>query len=153
MAKYGFTLIELLVAMAILAILSAVGFGNFQSTRIKANDVKRKSDLATIAKSLEAYVNDHRSYPLADNGKILCQDDEICDWGEPFTDGTSVYAAVLPAPSSGDSDYVYTSTGSSYSLYTRLENENDPDIDESIVVTCTTDSVACNYKVSSSNIQ
>jgi prepilin-type N-terminal cleavage/methylation domain-containing protein len=153
MAKRGFTLIELLVAMAILAILATIGFGNFQSTRIKANDVKRKSDLATIAKSLEAYVNDHRAYPLSDSGKIVCQDDDICDWGQPFTDGTSVYAAILPAPASGDSDYVYVSTGSSYSLYTRLENENDPDIDESIVVSCATSNVTCNYKVSSSNVQ
>jgi general secretion pathway protein G len=153
MTKRGFTLIELLVSMAILSILATIGFGNFQSTRIKANDAKRKADLSTIAKSLEAYVNDHRSYPLSDDGKIVCQDDQICDWGTPFTDGTSTYAAVLPSPSTGDGEYVYVSTGDSYHLYTILENENDPSIDDSIVVTCSPSNVPCNYKMSSSNVQ
>lgn len=152
MTRRGFTLIELLISMAILAILSTIGFANFTSTRIKANDVKRKSDLSTIAKSLEAYVNDHHSYPLSDSdGKIKClADGSICDWGTPFTDGTSTYAAILPRDESGGS-YIYSSNGSSYTLYARLENTNDPSLVTGLSVTCGT--ITCNYKVSSSNIQ
>ena len=48
--KLGFALIELLIAMAILAILSTIGFGNFQTARVKARDAKRKTDLAAVAK-------------------------------------------------------------------------------------------------------
>lgn len=154
MTRFGFTLIELLVAMAILAILSTIGFANYQSTRIKAGDVKTKSDLSTIAKSLEAYVNDHSAYPLSDpNGKIKCKDDgSICDWGTEFTDGTSTYAAKLPSADGGDVSYIYQSTGKSYSLYGKLLNTNDPSIDNSIVVNCGTN-IKCNYKITSSNIQ
>jgi prepilin-type N-terminal cleavage/methylation domain-containing protein len=43
--KGGFTLVELLVVIAILSILSTLGLANFQSSRIKARDLSRKSDL------------------------------------------------------------------------------------------------------------
>lgn len=148
--KKGFTLIELLISMAILGILATIGFGNFQSTRIKAADAKKKSDLTTIAKSLEAYVNDHRSYPSSSNGKIVCiSPNTICDWGSAFTDGNSIYAAKLPIPTT---EYVYESSGNSYSLYTRLENDQDPSI-ITIIPTVACGQADCNYKISSSNIQ
>lgn len=153
MVKSGFTLIELLVAMAILGILATIGFGNFQSTQIKARDVTRKSDLATIAKSLEAYANDARTYPTSDgNGNIICQPPgTTCPWGQAFTNGLTIYTAKLPKDPSGFS-YRYDSTGSSYSLYAHLENTNDP------ALTVFTPAVSCgagdcNYKITSSNIQ
>ncbi len=147
--KRGFTLIELLISMAILGILATIGFGNFQSARLKAADAKKKSDLTTIAKSLEAYVNDHRSYPLSSNGKIVCAPpNTVCDWGAPFTDGTTIYAATLPSPTTA---YVYESSGDSYTLYTRLENENDPAVTTfDPAVAC--GAVDCNYKLTSSNL-
>lgn len=148
--RKGFTLIELLISMAILGILATIGFGNFKSARLKAADAKKKSDLTTIAKSLEAYVNDHRSYPTSSNGKIVCESpNTICDWGDPFTDGTTTYAAKLPE---GSTAYVYQSDGTSYTLYTRLENEQDPAI-ISIEPAVTCAGADCNYKITSSNIQ
>lgn len=148
--KRGFTLIELLISMAILGILATIGFGNFQSTRIKAADAKKKSDLSTIAKSLEAYVNDHRSYPTSINGKIVCiAPNTICDWGDTFTDGNSIYAAKLPVPST---NYIYESNGTSFSLYTRLENDQDPSI-ITINPEVSCGDANCNYKITSSNIQ
>lgn len=153
-SKYlaGFTLVELLIAMAILAILSTLGLSNFQSARIKARDLSRKSDLQTIAKSLEAYVNDYRTYPLSSNGKIVCKNGQVtCDWGSAFIDDKgTIYASTLPADGSG-ALYYYESTGNSYVLYARLENENDPSIDSSITQTCGSASYKCNYKVQSSN--
>lgn len=148
--RKGFTLIELLISMAILGILATIGFGNFKSARLKAADAKKKSDLTTVAKSLEAYVNDHRSYPTSSNGKIVCvSPNTICDWGDPFTDGTTTYAAKLPE---GSTAYVYQSDGTSYTLYTRLENEQDPAI-ISIEPAVTCAGADCNYKITSSNIQ
>lgn len=148
--KLGFTLIELLISMAILGILATIGFGNFQTARLKAADAKKKSDLSTIAKSLEAYVNDYRSYPASSNGKIVCiPPNTICDWGSSFSDGTTIYAANLPIPST---DYVYVSNGTSYTLYTRLENQQDPAIITiDPPVSCA--GTDCNYKITSSNIQ
>lgn len=148
----GFTLVELLVVIAILSILATIGVTNFQTAKIKARDLERKADLQTVAKSLEAYVNDHRGYPLSSGGQIICQPPAtVCAWGAPFTDGTSVYAATLPEDESSTSDYTYVSTtGADYQLYTYLENSNDPDL------TTFTPAVACgdqdcNYKIQSSN--
>lgn len=147
--KRGFTLIELLISMAILAILATIGFGSFQTARLKAADAKKKSDLSTIAKGLEAYVNDHRSYPVSSGGKITCGDSNgVCDWGEPLTDGTSIYVAELPTPTTA---YVYVSDGTTYTIYTRLENTQDPAVTTfTPPVTCD-GSTLCNYKITSSN--
>lgn len=153
--KKGFTLVELLIVIAILAILSAVGVANFQSARIKARDVGRKSDLQTIAKSLEAYVNDHGSYPLSNSdGEIICKTSAPveCVWGEPFTDDNgTVYTATLPSDTSGLSYYYSSQTGTSYTLYASLENTNDPSI-VTITPTVPCGDQDCNYKITSSNI-
>ncbi len=151
----GFTLVELLVVIAILAILSTLGVSNFQTARIKARDLSRKSDLQTIAKSLEAYVNDHRSYPTSDSsGQIICQSPAtVCPWGEPFTDGTTIYASTLPQDPVATYAYYYTSSGTSYSLYTKLENTQDQAITTFDPVVYCGGTNLCNYKISSSNIQ
>jgi len=147
--RSGFTLIELLIAMAILGVLSTIGFANFTSARIKAADIKKKTDLTTIAKSLEAYVNDHHTYPNSIDGKIVCEPPNgVCDWGEPFADSNgTIYVAALPEPSG--TEYIYTKTGNSFVLYTHLDNENDPSLDTSITKSC--GSKTCNYKITSSN--
>lgn len=148
----GFTLIELLIVMAILGILSAVGIGNFTSAQLKSRDLERKSDLATIAKGLEAYANDHRSYPSSDlNNKIICQPNTstTCNWDNPFTDGITLYVAKLPKDPKAD--YQYISTGTSFTIYAHLENTNDPDlITLAPPVNC--GALLCNYKLSSSNV-
>ena len=148
--KRGFTLIELLITMSILGVLATLGFGSFTSARLKAADAKKKSDLTTIAKSLEAYVNDHRSYPTSSNGRIVCiTPNTTCDWGEPFSDGSTTYTATLPEPTTS---YVYSSDGTSYTLYTRLENQQDPAI-ITITPSVACGGADCNYKITSSNIQ
>lgn len=151
--KKGFTLIELLVVMAILGILSVIGLSNFQSARIKARDAKRKSDLQTIAKSLEAYANDYQDYPADNSGKISCTTPATCDWDGPFKDSKgTIYAAKLPKDDLSPTQvYYYDANGTvSYSLYARLENANDPAIDSSITKLCGTPT--CNYKINSSNL-
>lgn len=147
--KKGFTLIELLIAMAILAILSTIGFGNFQTARIKARDAKRKADLTAVTKALEAYQNDHRTYPRGVNGQIMgCAGASACSWGSSFSDGTSTYMATLP---SDTNQYVYESSdGSSYTLYAYLENAEDSSLIENLSQTC--GSKPCNYKITSNNI-
>ncbi len=149
--RKGFTLIELLITMSILGILATIGFGSFQTARLKAADAKKKSDLTTIAKSLEAYVNDHREYPSSNaSGEIVCiSPNTTCRWGSQFSDGDTIYTATLPIPTTA---YIYVSDNDSYSLYTYLENQNDPSIQTfNPAVAC--GSVSCNYKITSSNIQ
>lgn len=136
--KSGFTLIELLVVIAILSILSTLGVANFRTARIKALDAQRKADLQTIAKSLEAYVNDHRSYPTTD-----------LPWGAALSSGTTVYATQIPTDPAGHAYAYVSSGGTSYTLYARLDNPNDP----ALVVTSVTcgGTNLCNYQLKSSN--
>jgi type II secretion system protein G len=154
--KNGFTLIELLVVIAIIGILSAIGINNFMSARIKAIDAQKKSDLQTISKSLEAYANDHQTYPLSDgNGRIICQPTQnpnYCDWNTAFTDGTSTYTPKLPIDPNGYL-YIYSSAGKNFTIYAHLNNADDPQINSSVVsqnISCGS-SVICNYKLTSTN--
>lgn len=150
-SRQGFTLIELLIVMAILGILSTVGLSNFQTTKLKARDAKRKNDLQTIAKGLEAYANDYQAYPDGTNGHISC-----CDWGTAFIDpnvSTTIYIAKLPKDDLYPKQtYQYIPTGAqAYTLYAHLENENDPAIQTfSEEVSC--GEPICNYKITSSNL-
>jgi len=148
----GFTLIELLIVMAILGILSVIGIGSFTTARIKAVDARRKSDLESIAKSLEAYVNDYQSYPTDDAGRIDCGA-SACEWGRAFTVSGTTYAARLPQDPGGYL-YVYSSSGTDFTLYAYLQNTEDPAIVETgISEYCnTSNTTRCNYKITSSNL-
>ncbi len=59
----GFTLIELMVAIAILAILSAVGMMIFRTVQINSRDEKRLRDLNSLKQALELYRSEWKSYP------------------------------------------------------------------------------------------
>lgn len=68
--KRGFTLIELLVVVAIIGVLTSVIITNIYSSRGKARDAKRISDIAQIQLALEQYFNKLGGYPNADSGSL-----------------------------------------------------------------------------------
>ena len=51
--SHGFTLVELLVVISIIAVLASIGISVFRGATNKATDLKKKSDVASIAKALE----------------------------------------------------------------------------------------------------
>jgi prepilin-type N-terminal cleavage/methylation domain-containing protein len=59
----GFTLIELLVVIAIIGILTSIITANFATTREKARDAKRISDIAQIQLLLEQIFDRCNKYP------------------------------------------------------------------------------------------
>ncbi|MFZ2199918.1 MAG: type II secretion system protein [Microgenomates group bacterium] len=149
--KRGFTLIELLIVMAILGVLATTGFANFVSSRLKAKDISRKSDLQMVAKSLEAYVNDYRGYPDSSAAGEIMVAGVAIPWGSPFADANTTYATVLPVDPSGYK-YFYVKSGSGYYLYGHLENAQDSKIYAPATPGCGGTEPSCNYKISSSNL-
>lgn len=158
--RSGFTLLELIVVMAIIGILATMTVGSFQSSRIKANDARRKSDLKQIQAALEQYHADFGSYPAsASDGTILgCGvGTATCAWGSAFsiTSG-AVYMNKLPSDLSPQRYfYVGSSTGRSYQLFTALQNTRDNDNQTFTAITpncASSGTVACTYGVSSSNV-
>ncbi len=158
--RSGFTLLELIVVMAIIGILAMMTVGNFQSSRIKANDARRKSDLKQIQAALEQYHADFGNYPASgSDGTILgCgAGTTACSWGSAFsiTSG-AVYMNKLPSDLAPQRYfYVGSASGRSYQLFTALQNtrDNDNKTFTAITPSCvSTGTLACTYGVSSSNV-
>jgi type II secretory pathway pseudopilin PulG len=80
----------------------------------KGNDVRRKSDLAQIQRSLESYYQDNGSYPVS-----IAAPYEILNlaWGASW----SPYMNRLPEDPNSNQKYVYYSSGQSYYIYATLD--------------------------------
>lgn len=165
----GFTMIEIIIVFALIGILGAAMLGgNFLPTLLRSRDTKRKSDLAQVAKALEAYMNDKGQYPTASlDGKIMgcgTDGDEACEWGGAFSADEVIYMARLPSDSKAPSRqfrYEAGPSGIGWRLYARLENDRDPVLDldgngeydpevDNYGMECGTE--MCDYGISSSNV-
>ncbi len=58
-SKKGFTLIELMVVIALVAVLTSIGFAAFNGIQSKTRDSKRKQDLKQLSIALELYRQTH----------------------------------------------------------------------------------------------
>ena len=140
--KRGFTMIELLVVIAILGLLATVGLVSFRTAQIKGRDAQRKNDLAQIQKALEMYSNDYNHYPT----------DDYPSSGSFVDEKGTLYMKEMPQdPKFGS--YPYSSDGTFYLLYARLENSQDPCFESGVCkdygLACGEEN--CNYAVASPN--
>lgn len=120
----GFTLIELLVVVAIIGILSSFLMANFVGIRQRARDGQRKSDLRQIQSALEMYRADQGNYPTS--SLVNCPVSAPTYFGnEPTCNVTYMQKVPVDPLNTGKYIYTYSSGGTTYSLYSCLENTND----------------------------
>lgn len=101
----GFSLIELMVSIAIVAILTALIIVNIASSRAKARDAKRISDIAQIQLALEQYFTKNGQYPNVDQyNNIIFTSYISVKPKDPLTNSTADY---VYAPDSGNNYYDY----------------------------------------------
>lgn len=135
----GFTLIELLVVISIIGMLSSVIFASIDSTRAKARDARRLSDMRQMVNALELYAsNNNGRYP---NTGSNYSNPRPWSWtisalgGEWIPGLNSQYIPSIPVDpknthpaytSATDADYtyIYNSDGRGYCIQISLENHS-----------------------------
>lgn len=118
----GWTLMELLIVIALIAILALLFLlTNWKKNLQRANDARRKTDIANIRRSFEEYYNDHNCYPASD---VLT----VCGGN-----ALAPYLAKIPCDPTTKEPYKYqpdsdsdTCTGNR--VCAKLEDWSDPDI-------------------------
>lgn len=127
----GFTLIELLVVVSIIGILTTLVFANLNAARERGRDAQRKSDLHGIRTALRLYYNDKLTYPSNNtSGEILgcgATGITLCNWGEEWSTGSTVYMSKLPSDPLTEQTYLYQvgADGDTYTFSACLENKSD----------------------------
>lgn len=135
----GFTLVEILLVMGLIMILSMIGIGTYTIASVKSRDTLRKGELNQIVRAVESFNQDLSRYPLSDaDNNILCYHKENgtvtnveCANGKLSSsiDGEITNYMTLPSDPVQGLKYVYISdTGTSFGLYTHLDNPNDKDL-------------------------
>lgn len=125
--KNGFTLIELLVTIAIISVLISLLMVNFVGIRQRGRDSQRKSNLFQVQSALELYRSDSGTYPLTNEWPVC---------GSALSYNNAVYMQEIPCDPITNEAYVYTSEGTTYTIVSCLENEQDADRDDQLDTSC-----------------
>lgn len=82
MALRGFTLIELLIAVAVMAVLAALGIPYYQDYRERVRVEQAVADILAMSALIMYYANDNRSPP--DSLAQVRLDGKLDPWGRPY---------------------------------------------------------------------
>ena len=140
----GITLAEMLIVITLLSIvIFGVASIYYYNQISKANDTKRKENLSKLQKILEDFHNDYNRYPSQSELSYELPNDVGSDWttalagkicGSRQTSSTmNNYFGELPCdPKSPAMDYYYLlfDNKQKYAIFTKLENESDPIIND-----------------------
>ena len=135
----GITLAELLIVVTLISMIAfTVSKIDFMGQIRKARDLRRKQDLSTIQKAIEDFHSDHERYPKVDEIAYQALSDaptkagKICGTSN-VPEAIKGYIERMPCEvRSPSQDYVYFvfDNYQKYALFTNLENESDPKIEE-----------------------
>lgn len=120
--RLGFTLVELLIAISIIAIISSVGYVNFNSAQEKSRDSARKTDLKAIKTALVSYYQDNEVYPGNFGTDYLSNSSS---WIPGLTPS---YIQKLPTDQKAENYYLYkisNASGKDFELWAQLDKTND----------------------------
>lgn len=134
----GFTMVELIVTSAVAALLLVAGVSILNPTLQinKANDTKRKANVAKIQTALELYRSDNGNYPASSVGlNALYQGTPQYLPKNPNAEPKSFDIYTYAATPTG-CDNVSTGQCNGYTLITCLENDTDTERDTVSDPTC-----------------
>ncbi len=118
MLRRGFTLVELMVVIAIIALMTGIIMVNLTTSKTKAKDGQRVSDIGQIQLALGLYFDRCNQFPSTIAGDLTTIKN-----GCPSLISLSNYIGKIPTPPLGSStyDYVLNSTYTDYVLHTTLD--------------------------------
>ena len=127
--KKGFTLIELLIVMAILGVLAVVVLVAINPVQqlARTRDAGRKSGVAQLGRSLEAYYTSHGGSYLAESATFV---QNLVDAGEISTVPSAIAGTVsgyTACTENAQSNWCYDTDGtlSASIIYTVLESDSE----------------------------
>ncbi len=130
----GFTLVELMVTIAIMALLTGIITANLTSSRKKARDAKRISDIGQIQLALELFFDRCNFYPAV-TGSGLTQTigtsgpNTSCTTSSGSTITINTFLSPIPTPTTGTTQTVYNyginAAATDYVLKARLEDYSE----------------------------
>jgi len=129
----------------------------------KAQDAKRKNDIAQLARAVELYYGDHGAYPCMSNFQIA--EETTCVNGQgttpiPWGNAWQPYIDLLPKDPAGNKRYVYqvSQDRQEFRIFAALDRRTDPSTCSgngcnSANATCNTGTtvIQCNYGQTSPN--
>lgn len=126
---------EVFFVAGVLVVMLGVSVVQVRIGEAKTRDAQRKADANLMARAINNYYNDHKSYIPSKDGKMVAcgfEGGEVCEWGGgPIIDADGVvYLKNIPVEPFSDKGwkYVYESDGKSFRIYARLEREKKYDL-------------------------
>lgn len=120
----GFTLIEIVLVIALIGVSATaiITLVDPVTQFKKSNDARRKADLKQLQAAFEIYRADQGQYPVS-----------LPSCGSELIATGTTYMRKVPCDprNTGQFTYTYVGNGTSYTLYTCLENVNDKQKDSS----------------------
>lgn len=124
----GFTIVELLIVIVIIGILAALVIVVYNGLQSRARDTQRKTDIAHIAKAVEAYYAVNGNYPMPAG---WCTQMSHPTYIAAFSAEIQPYMSKVPFDplyAATYQDYFYKNVNDqSYYLYAELEESDRPD--------------------------